>query len=290
MREELRRHLEEGERRGARYVLDASRRTLQGAAGPRLGARSGSSLEFQDHREYQPGDDLRWVDWSAFARSDRLVVKRFHEEVFPHLDLVLDGSRSMALEGSAKARAALGLAALFAVAAENAGFSRAAWITREGCERVANGTEPPRAWDGIELDAVLGPPAAFRRLAPAFRPQGMRVLLSDLLFGDDPEPFVALLARGASSVVVVQVLARADRDPAVAGAVRLVDSETGEIEDVLLDDGAVRRYSETLGRHQEAWNRAARRAGARLVTLVAEDVAASWSLEELLETEILSPR
>src|SRR3954463_16259934 len=117
-----RRHLAEGERAGQRYALGQPRRTLLGVAGGAMGPRAGSSLEFKDHRPYEPGDDLRHIDWSAYARSDQLSVKLFREEVTPHLDVVLDGSRSMALPDSLKAPAALALTAFFATAARNAGY------------------------------------------------------------------------------------------------------------------------------------------------------------------------
>ena len=67
-----------------------------------------------DHREYQPGDDLRRLDWAAYARSDKMIVKLYRQEVCPHLDVVIDGSRSMALEGTQKLRAGVALAAALA--------------------------------------------------------------------------------------------------------------------------------------------------------------------------------
>src|SRR5579864_8079240 len=99
MEESYRQYVLEGERAGSRFALGVSRRLPQGRAGLHQGGRAGSSLEFKEHRDYQAGDDLRHIDWNAYARSDQLAVKVFHEEVNPHLDLVVDGSRSMALEG-----------------------------------------------------------------------------------------------------------------------------------------------------------------------------------------------
>src|SRR5262249_29301303 len=126
----------EGERVGMRYSLAVPRTMAAVRAGLQMGQRTGSSLEFKDHREYQPGDDLRQIDWNAFARSDKLIVKLFREEISPHLDIVVDGSRSMAVEGSAKAEAAVALAAILAVAAENAGYSHSVWLAREWCAPV----------------------------------------------------------------------------------------------------------------------------------------------------------
>src|SRR5262252_9355854 len=124
--DECRSYLTEGERAGIRYALEPPRAASAALAGLQLGRQAGTSLEFRDHRDYQPGDDLRRIDWNAYARSDRLTVKLYREEISPHLDIIVDGSRSMAIESSAKARAALGLPAAFAVAAENAGYSHLA--------------------------------------------------------------------------------------------------------------------------------------------------------------------
>mgnify|MGYP000449792208 CR=1 FL=1 len=118
----------EGEQTGMRYSLAVPRTTAAALAGLQMGQRAGSSLEFKDHRDYQPGDDLRRIDWNAFARSDKLTVKLFREEISPHLDIILDGSRSMAIEGSPKAQAVVTLAATLAVAAKNAGYTSIFYI------------------------------------------------------------------------------------------------------------------------------------------------------------------
>src|SRR6478672_2254342 len=121
----LQQALRDGERLGARYALEVPQVAASSVIGSRLGRRAGSSIDFQDYREYQPGDDLRFIDWGIYARTDRLSIKLFREEVTPHLDLVLDGSRSMNLEGKPVASAKL--AALLATAAANAQCSHAVW-------------------------------------------------------------------------------------------------------------------------------------------------------------------
>src|SRR5271167_1466635 len=55
----------------------------------------GFSVEFSEYRQYTPGDDLRYLDWRLFARSDRYYVKRFEDETNLRCYLVLDTSRSM---------------------------------------------------------------------------------------------------------------------------------------------------------------------------------------------------
>ena len=117
MTDRIAQFLAEGQQAGSRYCLAALRRSPQGTAGSQLGRLAGESMEFMDHREYQPGDDLRRLDWSAYARSDKMIVKLYRQEVCPHLDVVLDGSRSMALPGTQKLRAGAALAAALTAAA-----------------------------------------------------------------------------------------------------------------------------------------------------------------------------
>jgi uncharacterized protein (DUF58 family) len=285
--DECRSYLIEGERAGMRYAIEPPRAASAALAGLQLGRQAGASLEFRDHRDYQPGDDLRRIDWNAFARSDRLTVKLYREEISPHLDVVVDGSRSMALESTAKARAAIGLAAAFAVAAENAGYSHNAWLARAHVEPVANGSNRPALWRPPVLDFRGDPAEAFTRTPPGFRRQGMRALISDLLWLGEPMAVLQSLAHGAASLVVAQTLASADADPPERGRVRLLDSETDEQREIFIDDSAIRRYRDALARHQQNWHRACRQIGAVMVNVIAEEVVADWNLEALVKAGVL---
>jgi uncharacterized protein (DUF58 family) len=285
--DECRSYLIEGERAGMRYALEPPRTASAAQAGLQLGREAGASLEFRDHRDYQPGDDLRRIDWNAFARSDRLTVKLYREEISPHLDIVLDGSRSMALEGSAKARAAAGLAAAFAVAAANAGYSHNAWLAKASVEPIANGSNRPALWQSPDFNFRGNPVEAFIRAPPRFRRQGIRVLISDLLWLGEPAAVLQRMAHGAASLVVAQTLASADADPPERGRVRLLDSETDEHREIFIDDKAIRRYRDALARHQQNWHNACRQVGAVMVNVIAEDIVADWNLEALIKAGVL---
>jgi uncharacterized protein (DUF58 family) len=277
----------EGERVGMRYSLAAPRTTAAALAGLQMGQRAGSSLEFKDHRDYQPGDDLRRIDWNAFARSDKLIVKLFREEISPHLDIIIDGSRSMAIEQSTKAEAAVGLAAVLAVAAENAGYSHTTWLAREWCAPVAGSGNRPSAWGEISFDHRGNPAESLARVPPRLRRQGLRIFLSDLLWLGEPSQLLQQLSRGAAAVVVVQLLAEADANPPERGRLRLIDSETDQQQEIFIDDGAITRYRNALARHQQNWHSACRQAGATMVELIAEQVVAGWNLEALVKAHLL---
>ena len=287
MDETFRQYLIDGERAGTQYALTAPRNVPFGLAGNLTGKRPGSSLEFIDHREYQPGDDLRRIDWGGFARSDKLTVKLYRDEVNPHLDLVIDGSRSMALENCPKAQATLGLAAVFATAAANVGYSHSAWIAADGYRKVGNCADQASMWEGIDFEYRGDPFESFSKLPPSWRPYGMRVLLSDLLWPSDPIVALSRFAENAAAVILVQVLSQVDVNPVERGNLRLVDAETDEVQEIFLDSGAEKRFRAAFARHQENWNLAAKRAGIVMTTVIAEQILSDWRLEPLVAAQIL---
>ena len=287
MDEKLRSWIRQGQEIGARYALAMPRRVPLGLAGAQVGQRAGSSLEFKDHREYQPGDDLRRIDWSAYARSDKLTIKLYREEVNPHLELLIDGSASMNVPGSVKAEAALALAAALVSAADNSSYTHGAWLGQDGCHPIANGASSPLLWQGIEFTDTHPLDESVQKLPPAWRPHSIRVLISDLLWMADPTAVLQYMAQNAAVVVVLQVLGQGDVDPPQRGNLRLVDSETQQTQEVFVDATAQKRYRDALTRHQTNWNRAATQVGATMTTLVAEQLLEKWNLEELIAAEVL---
>jgi uncharacterized protein (DUF58 family) len=283
----IRQALRDGEQLGLRYALQIPQVAASGWTGPRSGRRSGSSIDFQDYRDYQPGDDLRFIDWGIYARSDRLTVKLYREEVTPHLDLILDGSRSMALEGTPKARAAAQLGALLAAAAANAQCTQAVWLSGEGFRRLPNDTLTPSAWDSLAFESARTPEQSLALFPPAFRRLGVRVLVSDLLWPGDPAPFLRRLREGAAALFVIQVLARDDADPPEHGNLRVIDSETGEESELYVDSSVSREYAGNLARLQQSWSDACRGCGAMMATLVADTAAPA--LRELEAIHLLAP-
>ena len=271
----------QGRKLGLRYRLAVPRAALRGRNGVRLGVGAGASLDFHDYRDYHPGDDLRHLDWSVYARSDREVVKLFREEVAPHLDLVLDRSCSMALEGTPKAFAAATLAAACAMAAEQAHCTRTLWLAGERIDALPNSRDDPAAWPPFALDDATAPDAALLHRAPAWRPHGVRVLVSDLLWSADPAPLLSRLAGGAAALTVIQLLADDEVSPTPRGACRLEDVESGDHADLLVDTTACAAYAAALARHRESWSTACRACGAAFVPVTAEQLVANGRLPAL---------
>lgn len=278
--------LNDGEKLGLRYALQIPQVAASGT-GSRSGRRAGSSIDFQDYRDYQPGDDLRFIDWSIYARTDRLTIKLYREEVAPHLDLIVDGSRSMNLADTAKAKAAAQLAALLATSAANAQCTRAIWLSGEGFHRLPNDTLPPSAWDKLEWDSKRTPEQSLEILPPKFRRLGVRVLVSDLLWPGEPLQLLRRLRDGAAALFVVQLLAQDDANPPEHGNLRVVDSETGGESEIYIDSTIAKQYTDNLAQLQQSWADACRQCGAHMTTLIAENV--ENSLGELEAIQLLTP-
>ncbi len=268
-------------RAAASIRLAMPRTPLRGRAGERLGAGTGASLEFQDYRAYAPGDDLRHVDWAAYARADTLAVRLYREEVAPRVDVVLDVSRSMAVTVE-KLRAYGELSGLLACAcASTVADSRV--ITTSGSP-----PQPLHVPEHIErflrCDAPL---SALEEAHLPFRRRSMRLVVSDFLFPHDAEILVPRLARDSAWLAIVQLTLPEEAEPALEGARRLVDVEgRGEL-DLMIDHKAIDDYRARFGRLRLGLSTASRRVGAHFAHVVAgtpvRDVARRLAAAGLVE-------
>lgn len=234
-----------------------------GRLGERLGSGTGSSLEFQDYRPYAPGDDLRHVDWAAFARSEVLTVRLYREEVAPRIDLVLDVSRSMVLT-ERKSRAYGELSALLACAAASTEADARLIIT--------SAAEPRPLHRPEEIERVLACDAAHSALEESglpFRRRSLRVVVSDFLFPHDADVLVGSLAREGASLAIIQLTLPEEAEPSVEGGRRLVDVEGHGEADLVIDEKAIEDYRARFSRLRSGLSRAARRAGASFAHLTA---------------------
>ena len=90
----------------SRLRLPLRSKVWRGGSGDFSGAGTGSSMDFQDHRNYAPGDDPRHINWQAYARTGQYTMKLYREEVRPVVDLICDVSPSMFLDETKSARTA----------------------------------------------------------------------------------------------------------------------------------------------------------------------------------------
>jgi uncharacterized protein (DUF58 family) len=268
-------------RAAAAFRLALPRTPIGGRVGERLGSGTGSSLEFQDYRPYSPGDDLRHVDWAAYARSELLAVRLYREEVAPRIDLVLDISRSMAVTDH-KLRAYGELAGVLACACTS---------TVADSRIITTSAVPPQPLHVPEdiarflaCDTSL---SALEEVHLPFRHRSLRVVVSDFLFPHDADVLVSRLARDSALLALVQLTLRDEAEPVAEDGRRLVDVEgRGEL-DLVIDEAAIRDYRARFNRLRLGLAGAARRVGASFAHVVAgtpvRDVARGLAAAGVLE-------
>ena len=81
----------------SQFQMFIHQRQKRGQNGHVLGRGAGSSTDYLDHRRYVLGDDIRRLDWKAYARTDQLLIKRYQEEIRPVVEIWYDDSASMML-------------------------------------------------------------------------------------------------------------------------------------------------------------------------------------------------
>lgn len=245
---------------GLGHLAPPPQRTLDGPpGGVHRAARRGGGVEFAEHRDYAPGDDLRHLDWRAYARSDRYTVKRFEQDVHASVTLILDASASMRIAPCPppdKFEAVQLLCAALATWVIGQGDAVGLLVPGRGIDLAPTGGR-------VQLQRVLGHIADTRpdggsglelleRGARGAAPRrGTVIAVSDLLGEPDRLlPPLVRLRKVGPRVVVLCALHPLELDLGFAGAVELVCGETARRD--RLDPRAVRAtYSEMIQAHLE---------------------------------------
>ena len=231
-----------------------SRRSHVGRVkGERKSPRKGSSVEFADYRPYEVGDDLRYVDWNAFGRLNRLYLKVFMDEEDLCVHLLVDASGSMDFGEPGKFQYATRLAAALAFVAFVNLERVAVGVFRD---RLSEGWLPTRGRNQFlpfqEFLAGIQPggPTAFndaiRQYALRVKDAGLAVVVSDFLDPGGYEQGLRALMERRFDVHVIQLLAPEEIEPTLGGDLELVDAESGEVRAVSLDAETLRAYHREL--------------------------------------------
>ena len=212
-----------------------ARRILDGFyAGRHVNRNRGHAQDFSEHRPYNPGDDLRSMDWKVFGRTDRLVVKQYEEQTNVQATIVMDQSASMGFSHSGRMSkldyaktmaAAIGYVVvsqsdaigLLSASTRLPAGSQLGHLSRlyESLEKLA----PNGAWD---IDGLV------RDLEVTSRRRGFVAVFSDLMA--DPERVLSslrLLHARKNEVLVFQVLDPAELDLPFNGPILFEDMEDG---------------------------------------------------------------
>ena len=224
--------------------------------GERRSLNRGTGMEFADYRAYEPGDDLRYVDWNIYARLGRLFIKLYHTDEDLPLVLLLDSSRSMEFGTPTKLTCAKQIAAALGYIA----LAHADSVAVYTCAERLSVTLPPTSGKSqfSRLTKVITAIAAngrtrltecLKQLPMYQRSPGMVVILSDFL---DPDSyttgFKSLLGRGFL-IAAIHLVSPEEIDPqaylenASTGSDWLVeDAETGETKAITINTEILTQY------------------------------------------------
>ncbi len=266
-----------------------ARKAFTGASkGEKRSTKRGSSVEFADFRAYNAGDDIRRIDWNAYARFDRLFLKMFLEEEDLDLTLLVDASASMQFGEPTKLRAACQLAgALGYIGLVN--FDRVSAATFS--EGLKSQFPPARGrgaagqlfnfLDKQEVGGKADFAATTKRLALQAKRSGMAMVISDFLFHEGYETGLKTLAARGFETTVIQLMGREELEPTLTGDLKLVDAEDGSIREISVTASLLRNYKANLDAYTSNLRAFCLRYGMNYV-LVANDTPIEETIGRLL--------
>ncbi|HEY5894017.1 MAG TPA: DUF58 domain-containing protein [Chthoniobacterales bacterium] len=235
-----------------RLRLPFRSRVWRGPSGAWQGAGAGSSIDFQDHRAYLPGDDPRHIDWQAYARSGQYTMKLYREEVSPAVDLVLDVSASMFVTPE-KANRVLELFYFSLESARQSGAALQCYVLR-GAESAHWPVEAALGdgdWTGLRYQKM--------QFALPWRQGSLRALISDLLFPGAPDPLLTMLGTARGSGVIFAPFAVQESAPDWEGNIEFIDCESELRRVQQVNPALLERYQAAYRRHFALWTEASQR-------------------------------
>ncbi len=221
--------------------------------GERLSRRKGQSAEFADYKNYTVGDDLRFLDWSIYARLDKLFIKLFREEEDLDVTLLIDCSTSMDWGEPNKFWYGRRLAAAMAYIAlgnfDRVNLYGLSDSIKSSVSGLRGRNQMHRILGFLNGISALGRSnlgEACRRFAIQHRRKGVVIIISD--FYDKSgyeEPIRYLLASGAD-IYALQILSPWELQPELAGDLKLIDIEDGDAAEVTVTSALLASYKKTL--------------------------------------------
>jgi uncharacterized protein (DUF58 family) len=227
--------------------------------GGHLSPRRGSSLEFHDYRHYAMGDDLRYIDWSLYGRSDKLYIKLFKEEEDLLTYVFVDASASMGYPASDhKFHSAVATALALAYVALASGNRVMVRVLVGGGHGFQSGflfgrhriTDLSRQMQALAPAGQLDFASAMARELATIRRAGKLFLISDFQMKlDSIRQGLGLLLAANLDASAVQILGSAEAGAeGLEGDVEVVDAESGEHVRVAMSRSAREQYRTTMTR------------------------------------------
>ena len=227
----------------------AARQTIDGfMAGINRSKVKGVGLEFSQYRSYQPGEDLRWLDWKRYARSDRYYIRESEIETSISVRLLVDASRSMEHRDSVAPGTAAGgvsftkldyakhLAAALAWLANQQGDALGLYVFREGEVFSLPARKDPQhlarlfhQLETVEAGGVIGDPIDYRHIFLGEQKRELLIFITDLYERKgEIDRLLGLLASLRHEIIVFHVMGSNEIEGNYAGWSEVEDLETGE--------------------------------------------------------------
>jgi uncharacterized protein (DUF58 family) len=239
------------------YLALVSKRVFAGRMrAERRTKKTGSGVEFADHRDYQPGDDFRYLDWNVYQRFDRLLLRLFEEEEDLAIYFIVDASTSMGFGDKKKLRYAKRVAAALAyVGLANLDRVSIVSTTDKVLDRMPATRGKARIFKvfrflkELEADGQTNLEDAMKTFVAQNKRRGLVVLASDLY---DPHGFergINVLRYNKFDPFVVHVIDKEEARPRLAGDVLLYDCETGDEREVTVTAKVLERFEVAYGEY-----------------------------------------
>jgi len=243
-----------------RYRLNLKQPKSAGAGGNWLGVGIGSSADFQDHRAYSPGDDPRYINWQAYARSGEYSMKLYRDEVSPAVDVVFDESASISGDCEKLQTALTLLYFCMESVLMQGGSLNCHVVSPRECKVVTFEELQGLGW-------LSGEGESSKSLVPKFgaipwKSQSARLLISDLLYPGVPDSLLHNFAMNSPWRAILRVFSEEESQPKWAGGMKLFDSETGQNEVLYCDRKFMESYKTNYESHFSLWMNYSRRIGA----------------------------
>ncbi|MDD2709758.1 MAG: DUF58 domain-containing protein [Verrucomicrobiae bacterium] len=223
--------------------------------GEKAGLGAGSAIEFQEHRPYQPGDDLRRLDWAAYARSGQMMIRLERREVMPQLDVTVDLSRSMWGLTEIKRQLFIETLAAILFLADRGRLDVRCLLAGDAFHVVQsrNLAEILAACRHAAGDGRRNPADHMETLLASRRRHSAQIWITDLLFPHDPLLLGSRFAGENAISAILQVLDPSDVNPSTARQCRLESCEDGQSLDLNLDESIIENYRRRFESLRNQW-------------------------------------
>ena len=216
--------------------------------------KDGSQSAISDFREYNAGDDIRRIDWKGYARNGKLNVKLFMEEKQAEINIFVDSSKSMEF-GDKNEFAKMAAASVAYIAISNMdkvsiySYNDKIVKRKNSIDNKNRYMEIIDFLDDIENESGTNHNEAISMRSGLNLKKGLSVIISDFFDENGYEEAIKALQYMKQDIILLQVLSREETEPEEMGSFSLKDSESGEEQNLVIDEDMIRRYKESLKKY-----------------------------------------